>query len=371
MAEPSSFHHPHGRSSSVLDLQLNWTTTLALIGQDAIYVATDERCSDKPSPYMIMTENSPKTFVISNNVLATISGDPHICRSMLTYAKLEVEHDIAVGRYVSNEAVVAAATHALQYVATWEGQNPNIRFPSRTLIAGWANGAPSVCEIPSRQRLPEPKHVRGDGFAIGSGEQYVYDYYNLDDPFPSRRGLPPRSDEELAQLAKRAVVYSALNDRFTGGRARLVKVRRDGIIESDPEEILQVLHDDYDNFKMYLSCVILCLYRKSDYEYASDNENLLSDAISVRFTPIQGSYLIGIQEKYYIRILRFEDVSTAKKEFEGVKLQWKQLGYAHTQDVEVNVVIRGLPWIELPQLPHIPLVFSMATKKMINLFLDL
>lgn len=351
---------------------MKWTTTLALIGQDAIYVATDERCSDKPSPYMIMTENSPKTFVISNNVLATISGEPDICWSMLTHAKLMVEQDIAVGRYESNEAVVAAASHALQYVATWEGQNPNIRFPSQTLIAGWANGAPSVYEIPSRQRLPEPKHDRGDGFAIGSGEQYVYDYYDFDDPFPSRRGHPPRSDEELAQIAKRAVVYSALNDRFTGGRARLGKVRQDGIEESHPEEILQVLHDDYDNFKTYLSCIIFCLYRKSDYEYASDNENLLSDAINVRFTPTQGScYLIGIKEKYYIRIVRFEDGSTARKEFEGVKSQWKQLGYAHTQDVEVNAVIRGLPWIELPQLPHIPLVFSMATKKMIKLFLDL
>lgn len=66
---------------------------------------------------------------------------------------------------------------------------------------------------------------------------------------------------------------------------------------------------------MYLSFVIFYLYQKSDFEYASDNEKLMSDTISVWFTSIQeSSHVIGIKEKYLILILKFEDGS-AKEEF--------------------------------------------------------
>lgn len=370
MAEPSSPHHPM-RNNSLLDEQVKGTT-LTLIGEHTIYVATDERCCHMSYPYMIRKDDYPKTFVIANNVLATLTGEANICRRMLTHAKLRVEEGVAAGLHGNNDIVHVAATYAMEYVVKWEHENPNKRFPSSALIVGWAMGVPSVYEVASGQQL-SVTHARGNGFVVGSGEPHVYSYYNLDPPLSFRRGQPSRSDKELGQIAKRAVVYSALNEPYTGGSVRLVEVREDEINESDPEEILKVLYDDYDKFKTHLSCIIFCLYRKNDYEYASDTEMILGNAINIQFAPkIEGNgHVIEIKEKYFIRILRFKDDGAAKEVFETLKSEWKNLGYGHTQDVEVHPFIRGLPWIEFDQLRSVPLVFAQPTKNMIELFLDL
>ncbi|PRQ29528.1 putative proteasome, subunit alpha/beta, nucleophile aminohydrolase [Rosa chinensis] len=372
MSKSSSSRRSRGSRSSLLDKQVTGTTTLTLIGEEVIYVVTDERSSTEPPPYMILNDNASKTYAISTNVLATIAGNPDLCSTMLAHVKATVSQELVSDQLDSNNVVHIAANYVHECVTVWERDNPNMHFPSATQIVGWCNGEPSVYGIQCANP-PQVTHEHGSGFVHGSGEKSVQDYYKKEDPMPYKRGRPRRSDIELAQIGKRAVVFSALNERYTGGRVCSVEVRPDMIHESGSEEILKVLHDDYDYFKTYLSHFLFCLYRKSDFEYTIDTEAMLSQVIHTRFTSgIQRSHVIQIKEKYFIRILQFPDGEVAKEEFQAVKSEWKQqLGYGHTQDVDVHPHIRSLPWIELHQLQGAPLVFAMATKKYISLFLDL
>lgn len=350
------------------------TTTLALIGQNVIYVATDARGSHRVPPFMILKDENPKIFGISKNVVATMSGDGNTCWRMLTTVKSRVQRGIDAGLHETNNTVAAAATYAKEYIAKWKLQNPNKDFPSSAIICGWDKKKPKVydTDIECNGNLAVSE-AQGTGFVHGSGERYVRLYYNMDPPLPSREGQPLRSNEELRQIAKRAVVFAALHDSHTGGGVRVDEVRQDGHTESDAEEILKVLSDDYDKLKTHLSRFIFCLYPKSEIEYASDCERLIVNAFRSRFALRikEIGHVMGIKGKYVIRILGFVDDSAAKEEFEALRSDWKILGYGHTEDVTVHPTIRALPWVQFHNLNGVPFAFAKPTRDMLELFLDL
>ncbi|XP_050369834.1 uncharacterized protein LOC126787957 [Argentina anserina] len=359
-------HSKPYRDLSSSDKPVTEATTLILIGEEMIHVVTDEKSSCRTHSDMILGGNSLKAFAISSNVLATIDGDPDTYVDMLTHASERVVQDTTIGRYGSNDVGDTTPYSARKCVIACQDYHSNMTTPE-TLIVGWFNGVPSAYEV--RFDKPLVKHGLGDGFAHGSGGLYVQQYYVMEDP-------KSRSDEELALIAKRAAVYSALNNRYSSGRVRYVEVRPNSIHESVSADVLEVLHDNYDKFKTYLSSFIFCLYRVSDYEYATDNEVMLNQVIHLRFaSAIRRSHVVQTKEKYYIRVLQFENGDVAKEEFQAVKLEWQQQrGYGHTADVDIHPRIRTLPWIEFHQLHSAavtPLVFAMPTKKNVSLFLDL
>lgn len=92
-----------------------------------------------------------------------------------------------------------------------------------------------------------------------------------------------RSDEELRQIAKRAIAFAALYNSHTKGEMCVDKLRQDGHTESDAEEILKVLSDNYDKLRTYLSRFIFCLYPKSEIEYVFDYEMLIINVLCSRF----------------------------------------------------------------------------------------
>ncbi|KAK9937026.1 hypothetical protein M0R45_013844 [Rubus argutus] len=134
---------PKSASDKDLESRGKGTTTIAIIGEDAIFLATDRRITTWIHHLIVGTAS--KIFTVQARgqpVLATIAGRMGDCTNMLNYVRRKLRKGIARGIHSSSKSVHMAAFHTMNYIGAWELRHRDATFPARSI---WQVG--TVCSL--------------------------------------------------------------------------------------------------------------------------------------------------------------------------------------------------------------------------------
>lgn len=275
---------------------------MAMIGHNAIYLATDQRGNSLEHEQFVLEDDCIKFFKFGSDILATMAGESDKCHEMLEIADKVVTS--AFGPRTP-ERVHLAALIVMTAMDNWEKRNPGIIIKAQFIIAGWHNAQPIVYTVRSKKFQSFGGITWGTHFSYtastGNGKEAAF---RCASEFPWEM----RSDLESETAVELAIIAAALENEYTGGRVHTAEVPRDGDnCLYEPDSVLYILESQYPLIYPLLSKSLFFVCWNLDY--SPQNESFLVQFLRNKFRNSR-THVISCRN-VVIRIINFTDPMVA------------------------------------------------------------
>ncbi|MDD5147854.1 MAG: proteasome subunit beta [Candidatus ainarchaeum sp.] len=197
------------------------TTTVGLVGKDVVVMAADMRASFGHIAY---DEESPKVYKITDNIILTTAGIVGDLLTLVRFAKSQARlYEIERETKMTPNALVNFLSNIL---------NANRYYPFGVqFLIGGINKQSELYEL-----TPDGGILKRDKFAVsGSGTEFAMTV--LDQNYRETM-----EEQELVELAVRAVTAAKKRDIYSGGKSITVMVAtRKGIRELTEKEVKKII----------------------------------------------------------------------------------------------------------------------------------
>lgn len=286
------------------------STTLSVIGKEAIYIAADERVVSPLKQNVVQKESVVggdyiKIRKLSDQIVLTTAGNTELCDKIILNAK----NLIKLTRGSDSMKFLRLKEQLRKFRRKWKKDHLGQIFLEEFMLCGKYEGKRTIFVI--RHHATEKVQGLNNSAATGIGQKYATHHLDLN-------VKPHFIACNYVQCLRQAIAVSSLKDFYTGGRVRTGALGMGGFVrDRKVPHVLDNLFTHYDEVHYKLKGILFCM--TESWKYNVECEALVEAYVRSLFGKVV-VHVIAVHRRSsgVIRVIRFQDEKAASCGFKQV-----------------------------------------------------